>query len=68
MIEITEKDLKDVTLSDEYDAILESQGVEDAKAFYICNALKYLYRHKRKGGKKDIEKAKWCLEKYLELN
>ena len=47
--------------------MLESQGEEATKAFYICNAFKYLHRQRRKGGKKDIEKAKWCLEKYLEL-
>lgn len=67
MIEITEKDLQDVPLEDEYTAMLESQGVEATKAFYICNAFKYLHRQKRKGGVADIKKAKWCLEKYLEL-
>lgn len=67
MVEITDKDLQDVPLEDEYTAMLETQGEEATKAFYICNAFKYLYRHKRKGGKKDIEKAKWCLERYLEI-
>ena len=66
--EITEKDLQEVPLEDEYTAMLETQGEEATKAFYICNAFKYLHRHRRKGGKKDIEKAKWCLDKYLELN
>lgn len=67
MIEITEKDLQGVPLEDEYTAMLESQGEEATKAFYICNAFKYLHRQKRNGGVKDIKKAKWCLEKYLEL-
>ena len=67
MIEITEKDLQEVPLEDEYTAMLETQGEEATKAFYICNAFKYLYRQKRKGGIEDIKKAKWCLEKYLEL-
>ena len=67
MIEITEKDLQEVTLEDEYAAMLESQGEEATKAFYICNAFKYLHRQRRKGGTKDIKKAKWCLEKFLEL-
>lgn len=67
MIEITEKDPQDVPLEDEYTAMLESQGEEATKAFYICNAFKYLHRQKRKGGVKDIKKAKWCLEKFLEM-
>lgn len=67
MIEITEKDIQEVPLEDEYTVMLESQGEEATKAFYICNAFKYLYRQRRKGGVKDIKKAKWCLEKYLEL-
>lgn len=68
MIEITEKDLQEVPLEDEYTAMLESQGEEATKAFYICNAFKYLYRQRRKGGVEDIKKAKWYLDKYLELN
>lgn len=67
MIEITEKDPQKVPLDDEYTAMLETQGEEATKAFYICNAFKYLHRQKRKGGVADIKKAKWCLEKYLEL-
>ena len=67
MVELTEKDLQDVPLEDEYTAMLESQGEEATKAFYICNAFKYLHRQKRNGGVKDIKKAKWCLEKYLDL-
>ena len=68
MIEITEKDLQEVPLEDEYTAMLESQGAEATKAFYICNAVKYLHRQKRNGGTKDIKKAKGCLEKYLEID
>ena len=67
MVEITEKGPKDVPLEDEYTAMLESQGEEATKAFYICNAFKYLHRQRRKGGTKDINKAKWCLEKFLEI-
>ena len=67
MTEITYKDLQEVSLEDEYTAMLESQGEEATKAFYICNAFKYLHRQKRKGGIEDIKKAKWCLDKYLEL-
>lgn len=67
MVEI-KKDLQEVSLEDEYTAMLETQGEEATKAFYICNAFKYLHRQKRKGGIEDIEKAKWCLDKYFELN
>jgi hypothetical protein len=47
--------------------MLETQGKEKVKAFCICNAFKYLYRHGRKNGREDIEKAVWYLNKYLEL-
>ena len=81
MIEITEKDLQDVPLDNVnhpshyetgkiecIDVMLETQGEESVKAFCICIALKYLYRHKRKNGVEDVRKAKWYLDKYLELN
>lgn len=47
--------------------MLETQGVEAVKNFCICNAFKYLYRHKRKNGIEDIKKADWYLKKYIEL-
>lgn len=49
------------------DIIIDTQGPEDAQAFCICNAIKYLYRHKMKNGIEDIRKAKWYIDKYLEL-
>lgn len=49
------------------DIMLETQGEEAVKAFCVCNAFKYLHRQRRKGGVADIKKAKWCLDKYLEL-
>lgn len=45
----------------------ETQGKEAVMDFCICNALKYLYRHKRKNGIEDIKKARWYIEKYIEL-
>lgn len=42
-------------------------GIEAVKAAYICNAFEYLWRHQKKSGKEDIEKAACCLNKYLEL-
>lgn len=50
------------------DVIVQTQGVEDAKAFCIGNAIKYLYRHKNKNGDEDVRKAKWYIDKYLELS
>jgi hypothetical protein len=49
------------------DVMVETQGVEAVKAFCLCNALKYLYRHNNKNGVEDIKKARWYLDKYLEL-
>ena len=49
------------------DVIMESQGEEATKNFCICNAFKYIYRHKAKGGQEDIKKAIWYLNKYIEL-
>jgi len=46
----------------------EALGMDAVKDFCICNAFKYLYRHKRKNGLEDIKKAKWYIDKYLELS
>lgn len=50
------------------DIMIDTQGVDDVKAFCVCNAMKYLYRHKNKNGGEDIAKAAWYLNKYLELS
>lgn len=31
--------------------------------FCLCNAYKYIWRHKNKNGKEDLKKAKWYLDK-----
>ena len=49
------------------DAMIETQGVEAVKAFCICNAFKYLWRHNEKNGDEDIKKANWYLNKAVEL-
>lgn len=49
------------------EVMLETQGKEAVKDFCICNAFKYLYRHRNKNGIEDIAKASWYLQKYLEL-
>lgn len=50
------------------DVMLETQGIEATKSFCLCNAFKYLYRHDSKNGLEDIKKAKWYIDKYLELS
>ena len=49
------------------DAIIETQGKEAYMNFCICNAFKYIFRHKNKNGIEDIKKAHWYLTKYIEL-
>ena len=39
------------------DVMVETQGVDAVKNFCICNAFKYIYRHRRKNGLEDIKKA-----------
>lgn len=49
------------------EVMLETQGVEATNDFCVCNALKYIYRHRNKNGVEDIKKADWYLKKYLEF-
>ena len=49
------------------DVMMATQGAEAVKNFCICNAFKYIYRHRRKNGTEDIKKAIWYLQKYIEL-
>lgn len=43
-------------------------GKEATQDFCILNAFKYVWRHKNKNGKEDIEKAVFYLNKFLELD
>ncbi len=45
----------------------EALGREAVKAFCTCNAFKYLYRHRRKNGLEDLKKARWYLDKRIEM-
>lgn len=49
------------------DAMKATQGVDAVRDFCICNAFKYIWRHKHKNGAEDIKKAVWYLTKWLEL-
>lgn len=50
------------------DVMCEALGTDAVKDFCLCNAFKYIYRHKRKNGDEDIKKAQWYLNKYIELS
>lgn len=45
----------------------ETLGYDAVRDFCVCNAFKYIYRHKRKNGYEDIKKAQWYLNKYVEI-
>lgn len=49
------------------DVMTEALGEEAVKGFCICNAFKYIYRHKRKNGIEDIKKASWYIDKYISM-
>lgn len=49
------------------DAMEAAQGADAVQDFCICNAFKYIWRHKHKNGAEDIKKAVWYLNKWLEL-
>ena len=49
------------------DVMREALGDEAVKGFCICNAFKYIYRHRRKNGGEYIDKAIWYLNKWKEL-
>lgn len=42
-------------------------GVDAVKDFCICNTFKYLYRHRRKGGYEDLQKARWYLDRAISM-
>lgn len=50
------------------DAMLDTQGVQAVRNYCICNAFKYIWRHNLKNNDQDIRKAKWYIDKYLELS
>ena len=45
----------------------EALGYDAVRDFCICNAFKYIYRHKRKNGCEDIKKAQWYINKYVDM-
>ena len=45
-------------------ATTNKTGIE---AFYVGNIIKYLWRYESKNGLEDIKKAKWYLDKLIEI-
>jgi len=50
-----------------FDVMAEALGHELMLGFCAGNAFKYVYRHQRKNGLEDMKKARWYLDKYIEL-
>lgn len=42
-------------------------GDKAVKDFCICNAFKYIWRSEKKNGSEDIKKARWYLDKLIEM-
>lgn len=50
-----------------FDVMRDVFGDGAIESFCLCNAFKYLWRHKYKNGVEDLEKAEWYLKKLIEL-
>ena len=50
------------------DAIQAAMKPEAFEGFLIGNTLKYIWRHKNKGGLEDLKKAEWYLEKLISVS
>ena len=48
------------------DAMQAAFGDEAVKYFCLCNAFKYLWRHRNKNGVEDLKKACWYLNRLIE--
>lgn len=48
------------------DAMQAAFGDEAVKDFCLCNAFKYLWRHRNKNGVEDLKKACWYLNRLIE--
>lgn len=50
------------------EVMAETFGKEATRHFCLLNSFKYIWRTGEKNGVEDIEKAKWYLDKYIELD
>ena len=48
------------------DAMQAAFGDEAVKDFCLCNAFKYLWRHRSKNGVEDLKKCRWYLNRLIE--
>lgn len=48
------------------DAMQAAFGDETVKDFCLCNAFKYLWRHRQKNGVEDLKKCQWYLNRLIE--
>ena len=49
------------------EVMTEVFGKKAIQDFCRCNAFKYLYRSDRKNGIEDIKKARWYINKFIDL-
>lgn len=49
------------------DVMVDVFGKEATQYFWLLSAFKYIWRKDFKGGVQDIKKARWSLDKWLEL-
>ena len=50
------------------DTMLMSYGGQVVYDFCMCNAFKYIWRHENKNGKEDVEKARYYVDKAIEIS
>lgn len=43
-----------------------TEGMDGKRAYKLGNVVKYIFRHEHKGGKEDLEKALWYLNRAIE--
>ena len=43
------------------------EGLDPQEAVHVANILKYVWRFKRKDGKRDLQKAEWYLQRLMDL-
>src|SRR5699024_12738747 len=49
-----------------YTTLFRSIGLEGIEAFCTANAIKYLWRWKRKNGTEDLQKAIWYINRIID--
>ncbi len=47
------------------EAMVDAFGDETVEHFCLCNAFKYLWRHRQKNGVEDLKKCRWYLNRLI---